>query len=146
MRDDIPPTSGDSLTSRRLAFARIVATALSRYKSMPGGRRRSHQNFADAIGISRATLDRWLHCRWREDPAPANVDEFIRVSGMDRDDVYAALGWGYTAPQRQATPPTRDPRIPDLERLLEDPHVPESYREYVSTTLDILLRNRPDGE
>lgn len=138
-------TNNSADIGRRLSFGRLVATALSRYQTVnrtPQGRRPTQADFATAIGIGRTTLGRWIRGDWAQDPEPANVDAFVRVAGLETDEVYTILGWGH-APERPPSPPMRNPRVVDLERLLEDPHVPESYKAYVQTTLDLLLRNSP---
>lgn len=147
VRDKSGPTSDDGAPGRKIAFARLVAQALSRFQDQPvegrRRRRRSQTDFANAVGVDRSTIDRWLYGRWENDPKPDKVDAFARVAGLDVTDVYAVLGWGHPTPQRLATPPIRNPRVVELERLLEDPHVPASYKTLVQTTLDLLLKNNP---
>lgn len=132
--------------SRRLAFARIVALALAKFQDQatpPGQRQPSQEDFADRIGIRLSTLDRWLRGRWRKDPTRDKVDNFIRAVGEDTETVYGALGWGVEKPTRTVTQPARNPRTLDVDRVLEDPHVPKSYKAYISQTLELLVRNVP---
>ena len=136
-----PLTTVDTaLQYRRDAFGGLVKHAVASHQAQRrrAGLRPSQRVFADRIGISLATLDRWLHGRWTQDPSPNNVDSFIRVAGIHPGRVYTALGWDDRPP-----PVPQHPDMARIQQRLADPSVSNRYKQHVYTVLADLLRHDP---
>lgn len=128
----------DPDAGRRIAFARFVTQALDEAERVKGW---ANVEVAERSGIGRATLDRWKHGRWRNDPEPGKVNAFCETLEVDPARAYRALRWGRYADAPEPAPQMH-PSIAALLRRLHDPAVPESEKRDVIRTVE-WLANRP---
>lgn len=87
--------------------------------------------------VAASTFHRWRNGRWSEPPQLDKVRAFCAATGASLDEALAALGMTEKAPAATPEPPLpRDVRI--ILRRLADPNTPESEREFIRMSLQML--------
>lgn len=97
------------------------------------------QEFCEHVGVSKATLYRWINGTWKRDPEPESVEGFCRALGIDPNTAFEMLGWGVGAPTREATPPASDPDIEALARKLQQPGLPSTEEAHIRDMIRYLV-------
>jgi transcriptional regulator with XRE-family HTH domain len=88
-------------------------------------------------GVSTSTLSRWRNAQGTQLPEIEKVRAFCRVVGAPVDEALAALG--LTDEPAEATPEAPLPAdVQIILRRLADPNTPESEREFIRLSLQML--------
>ncbi len=114
----------------RVRFSRFVERALETAR----GRGMFAAQIEQASGIRLSTIHRWR--RGEISPTVEKVRQFCTGLGIPTNEALAALGVG----PREATPePPMDPLVLALLRKMADPTTSEETKDYIRTTLRLLV-------
>lgn len=105
----------------------------------------SDRKIASLSGLSTATLHRWRNAQGKELPEIEKVRRFCHAVEASLDEALQALGLTDSAPT--ATPEAPLPRdVQTILRRLSDPNTPETEREFIRRSLEMLAdRVSSDG-
>lgn len=132
---------------RRRVFSRFVRRGADDW--MGKHPKKTFENFAEAIGVSRPTLYRWLARSWRKDPERGRVDRFSIGIGAPTELAHQLLGWQPTnasppppASEGKQLPPLRDPASEAVDAVLADPDVPDDEKANIRSIIAYLTERR----
>ncbi len=116
----------------RARFAAFIGRALRDARS----RGLTDLDIKRLTGVTPATFHKWKTLDGGL-PKIEKVQAFCDGLGIPRAAAYTALG---IDEQREPTPPTEDPDLSGLARILADPSVPEVTKQTIRQTIRMLAR------
>jgi hypothetical protein len=121
----------------RARFAQFVARALDNARA--GGM--TDREIQRQSGVATSTFHRWRHAQGRGLPELPKVRAFCAATGASVEEAMRVLGMTDEAPIATPKPPLpREVRV--ILRKLADPTTPETEREFIRMTLQMLAERR----
>lgn len=122
-----------AINVRRARFGDFVRNAMADARS----RRITLPEIEARSGVGKSILYRWRDGEWERDPNATLVRAFCEALDIPAEIAYAALDWTPDGTPRDM-PPTIDPDVVPVLRILNDPNVPDVRKDQIRATLRLI--------
>lgn len=127
---------------RRRKFGKFVKRAMER--AMRANSDMGTREFAEHVGISKATIFRWIARDWKSDPSRTKVDRFCAALGITPGIAHRLLAWT-DHPEVPAEPDVDadDEDMSAFMRKLKNPRTPSGERAQMREMLRYYATRKP---
>lgn len=97
------------------------------------------------LGVSKATVYRWIKRAWRKDPEPSLVETFCAKLDIPITVAYTLLEWGAKSDvtaKPVERPAPRDPAAATVDELLADPDVSAADKDMLRGIIEAFDKRR----
>jgi transcriptional regulator with XRE-family HTH domain len=122
-----------AISVRRARFGDFIRSAMEDARS----RRITIPEIEARSGVGKSILYRWRDGTWERDPNASLVKAFCEALDIPAEIAYAALDWSPDG-RPHDTPPTIDPDVVPVLRILNDPNVPDGRKDQIRAALRLI--------